>query len=159
MSQKNCANILKIIVVLAFIGIAAVYFGVAPKIAFNTAENYPEFAFALWPWLSFVLISCVPVFWALAEAWGIFTRIGNDRSFCRENAVSMRRIAILAAAESAYLLLGDIAMAVFVINHPGIFLFILILAVIAVMVCGVCWALSLLIKKASNLQEENDLTI
>ena len=159
MSQKSCANILKIIVLIAAAALAVVYFVLAPTVATDTVRNYPEYDFAFWPWLLFVLISSVPVFWALGQAWMIFSRIGLDRSFCRENADSMRLIAVLAAAEGAYLVLGDILLAVFVVTHPGIFLFFLLLALAAFMVCGVCAALSMLIRKASALQEESDLTI
>ena len=159
MSQKNCANMLKGIVLLAAAAAAAVYFILAPHIAVDVVRNYPEYGYAFWPRLGYVLLSCIPVFWAFADAWAIFTRIGLDHSFCAENARGMRHIAILAAAESAYLLAGNLALSFFVVNHPGVFLFFTVLAFLALIVCGVCAALSMLIQKASRLQEENDLTI
>lgn len=159
MSQKSCANMLKSILLLAAVAAAAVYFLLAPHIAVKVMQTYPEYAYAFWPWLGYVLLSCVPVFWAFAEAWAIFTRIGHNRSFCPENTASMRRISILAACESVYLLSGNLVLSIFVVNHPGIFLFFMMLAFLALIVCGVCAALSMLIGKASTLQEENDLTI
>ncbi len=159
MSQKNCANMLKAILLLAAAAVAAIYFVLAPHIAVKVVRNYPEYIYAFWPWLGYVLLSCIPVFWAFADAWAIFSRIGLDRSFCPENVRSMRRISILAAAESIYLMAGNIVLSLFVVNHPGIFLFFTVLAFLALIACGVCAALSMLIRKASTLQEENDLTI
>ena len=159
MSQKHCANMLKAFVVLVAVVMAAIYFGLAPYIAVSIVHNYPEYIQAFWPWLGFVLLSAIPVFWALTEAWVIFSRIGLDRSFCMENANSMRRISILAAVESFYLMAGNIALSIFVVNHPSVFLFFTVLAFFALMICGVCAALAMLIRKASTLQEENDLTI
>ena len=159
MSQKKCANLLRAIVIVAAIAAAAVYFALVPSIAVYLRDMYPEFAFAFWPWLIYVTISCVPVYWALFSAWQIFTRIGLDRSFCDENARDMRTIAILAAADGVYFFVGSIAVSILVTGHPAVFLLFTALTIAALILSGVCAALAMLIGKASRLQEENDLTI
>jgi len=106
-----------------------------------------------------VLISCIPVYWALFAAWNIFTRIGLDRSFCDENARDMRTISILSAIDGGYFLIGSIAVTLLVTGHPTILLLFAALSLAAFILSGVSAALSLLIRKASRLQEENDLTI
>lgn len=159
MSQKSCARLLKAILLTAAVMAAVLFFVAAPFIAVGAANDYPEYHFALIPWLVFILASSVPIFIALGEAWGIFTRIGRDRSFCSENALAMRHISILAGVEGGYLLAGDIIMYFFVVSHPSIFLLIAAAAAAALMVCGLCAVLSILISKASGMQDEIDLTI
>lgn len=159
MSQKNCANLLRAIVIIAAIAASAVYFLLVPSLAVFFRDAYPEFAFAFWPWLCYVLISCIPVYWALFAAWNIFTRIGLDRSFCDENARDMRTISILSAIDGGYFLIGSIAVTLLVTGHPTILLLFAALSLAAFILSGVSAALSLLIRKASRLQEENDLTI
>ncbi|MBQ3879459.1 MAG: DUF2975 domain-containing protein [Oscillospiraceae bacterium] len=169
MSQKQCANLLKVVLIAAAIAVTFVYFYLAPMVAKTFLALVPAYAFAYWPWLGFVLISCIPVYIALVEVWAIFTRIGRDRSFCPENADSMRAVAILAGAEALYLLLGFGGMWIWSMHngflrglfqtHPGIFFIFVFLAFAAGMVCALCAALTMLIRKANRLQEENDLTI
>ena len=169
MTQKQCANLLKAVLAAAALGVTFVYFWLAPHVAQNYLRAVPAYAFAYWPWLGFVLISCVPVYIAFAEIWAIFTRIGLDRSFCPENAESMRFVAILAGAEAAYLLLGFAAMWIWSVHngflqtiiktHPGVFFIFIFFAFAAAMISAFCAALTMLIRKAIRLQEENDLTI
>ena len=169
MSQKKCAYLLKAVVILVAIVTCVLYFVAVPRLAQRVLQRVPYYAAAYWPWLGYVLASCIPVFWALAEAWTIFTRIGLDRSFCQENANAMRCIAVLAGVEAGYMLLGfvgleiwawtDANLAMLLSYHPSFYLLFLFLAFLASMVCAVCGVLCLLIRKASRLQEENDLTI
>jgi hypothetical protein len=169
LTQKQCARLLKAVVILVAAVAGVVYFAAVPWIARRVLQHVPIYEAAYLPWLIYVLASCIPVYWALAEAWTIFTRIGLDRSFCQENARAMRIVAILAAIEAGYMLLGfagleiwaaaDAHLAMLLSYHPGFYLIFLFLAFLAAMVSAACGALSMLIRKASRLQEENDLTI
>ncbi len=169
MTQKQCARLLKTVVILVAAVVCVLYFIAVPRLAERVLQRVPIYAAAYWPWLIYVLLSCIPVFWALAEAWTIFTRIGRDRSFCPENANAMRVVAILAGIETVYMLLGfvglriwawtDAHLAMLLTYHPGFSLLFLFLAFFAAMISVVCGALTLLIRKASRLQEESDLTI
>ena len=89
----------------------------------------------------------------------ICVRIGEDNSFCDENANSMKCMGLLSFAV-AVLLTGAM---IFLGSSGflGIAYFIVYFLLMSV-VCGVgvlCLALAALIRRAARLKEENDLTI
>lgn len=109
----------------------------------------------------FILITSVPCFMCLAHFWKICGRIGSDRSFTKENAISLKRM-------SQLMILDTILYVLFLVWYCFVdwakplvgLLFALLLAVfVCVTLAVVCVALSHLVHKASEIQEEQDLTI
>jgi len=91
--------------------------------------------------------------------WRIAGQIARNNSFSRENAMSLRIIALLAGLDAALLLVGN---AVFLALGRSVPMLSLVSAFVcfaglAISVGAAC--LSHLVLKAAGLQEENDLTI
>ena len=111
------------------------------------------------PWLIFLSLTAIPIYIALFFAWKIFANIGNDNSFCKENAGYLKWISWLAGGDAAYFFLGNIVLMFLNMNHPGIVLYSLIVVFAGTAVSVASAALSHLVLKAALLQEENDLTV
>lgn len=97
----------------------------------------------------------VAVFSALYRYVLICREIGNDRSFCRENAGNMERISRLLWICAAVLGLLAIPVSFLLVIWP-----VLLIAAVGSGGLGViAYALARLLQHAASLQEENDLTV
>ena len=159
MEQKKMARWLKCIVIgLGLCGLY-VYLDVLPDYGHSIVRRFPEFSSFYEPWLIFLIITAIPVYVALYYAWKVFTNIGNDNSFCIDNANYLKYISWLAAGDAAYFFIGNVVLAFCNMNHPGIILYSLVIIFLGVAVSIACAALSHLIVKAAELQDESDLTV
>jgi len=159
MSQKRIANGLKVFCIFVAVVGAIFFFFYIPMRIGELAVLFPEAAFLKWPGIIGVWVIAVLCYIALMNFWTICTRIGEDNSFCYENADAMKRMAIMAFAivglvTGALILIG-------ILGFLGIayFMVYFFVACVATGVGVVCLALSLLIRKAAEIKEENDLTI
>lgn len=106
-------------------------------------------------------ISVLPALMCLLRFWEICGSIGQDRSFSGENAVRLKRMSLYMLADA--LLYSGFLVWFFAAGwyrHAAWLLFPVLLAVfIAVTLAVLCAALSHLVQNASELQEEQNLTI
>ena len=111
------------------------------------------------PWMISVWIAAVPCVPILIQCWGVTVDIGRDRSFSRDNAARLKRIAYLALGIVAYFFPCNLVLFLLslvpdrVLAWAGLFC----CAGLAFAVCAA--ALSHLVIKAAELQEENELTV
>ena len=159
MDQKKLSRWLKAMCLLIAVCGIVVYAGIIPFYGASIAEANPEFAFAYWPWLVFLWGTAVPCYIALFIAWKVFDRIGNDESFCEENAKGLRKISVLAVIDVVYFFIGGLILMFANMSHPGVFLLSLLFVALGIAVAVVSAALSHLIYKAVQIKEENDLTV
>lgn len=109
----------------------------------------------------FIWITAIPCLLCLWKFWGICVRIGRNQSFCRENANALKRM--------SHFMLVDCVLYVIVLAAACImgwyqysigFLFgIVVILFICVFIAVASAALSHLVYKASQLQDDQDLTI
>lgn len=159
MTQKKLALWLKlIIIVIAVCGIIA-YAVVIPNYGMSLAARYPEFSGRFWPWLVFIWISGIPCYAVLVLGWLITSGIAKDQAFTVRNARYMKWISQLAAADSVFFLAGNLVLWFLNMSHPGIVLLSLVVVFAGIAVSVAAAALSHLIGKAADLQEQSDLTI
>ncbi len=159
MKQDKLAGWLKFIILGVGLCILIVYVFVVPMFGRTIVDDAPEFAGWYVPWLVFISITAVPVFIALFFCWKVANNIGNDRSFSMDNANLLKWISWLAAADSAYFFIGNIVLLLLNMSHPGMTLMSMLIAFFGVAVSIASAALSHLIVKAADLQEQSDLTI
>lgn len=159
MKQKELSRWLRVVVVIGWIACALLSVVVVPKLATDAATDWPEYAYLAMPCLAIFWLGMVPVVLALWYAWRIFGEIGRDNSFCRENARRLRVISWLALADTVLCVVSMIALLLLNALHPGIFLLMLLIAVIGAGLTVAAAALSHLTLKAAILQEDSDLTI
>lgn len=159
MDQKKIANGLKAFCIFVAVVGAIFFFFYIPMRIGELAVMFPEAAFLKWPGIFGVWVIAVLCYIALMNFWTICTRIGDDNSFCVENAVAMKRMAMMA-----FIIVGLITAAMIFIGILGFlgiayFMVYFFVACVAAGVGVVCMALSMLIRKAAEIKEENDLTI
>ena len=159
MNQKGLSRWLKFIILGIGLCGLIIYCLVIPVYGSYLAEENPEYAYCFWPWAVFLWLTAVPCYIVLVLGWNISSRIGQDRSFCRENAQSLKLISMLAAGDSIFFFFVNIIYLLIGMNHPGIVLVSLIVTFIGVSITVAAAALSHLVMKASKLQEQSDLTI
>ena len=159
MKQDKLSKWLKFIIVGVGICALTVYAFVIPSIGKDFAYDYPEFAGYYLPWIIFISVTAVPVAAALCLCWKVADNIGHDRSFSLSNAAYLKWISWLAAADSAYFFIGNIVLTLLNMNHPGILFLSLMVIFVGVAISIASAALSHLVLKAADLQEQSDLTI
>ena len=159
MEQKALARWLKVILAgVAACGLA-VYLMIIPGYGASMASFYPEFSYAYYPWLYFLWGTALPIYAALFLGWKIAANIGSDRSFTAENAKYLKWISWLAAGDAGYFFIGNIVLLFANCSHPGIALLSLLFVFAGIAVAVAAAALSHLVNRAADLQEQSDLTI
>ena len=159
MTQKNLAGWLKAIIIGLVVLALLVYGLLIPFMGRSIVEEAPEFRSWYVPWLIFAWLTAIPCFIAAVFAWKVASNIGRDRSFSMDNAVLLKRIAGLAALDGAVVFTGDVVLILLGMNHPGVAIALLMVVFLCAAVSVACAALSHLVKKAADLQQESDLTI
>lgn len=159
MSQKSLSRWLKAIIGGMAICGALIYLYIIPILGRDLVDARPEYTSWYFPWLAVVLVSAIPYYWGLYFGWKVSTEIGKDNSFSMENAEYLKNISILAALDSLYFFAANVVFMVIDMNHPGVFLISLIVVFIGVAVTVAAAALSHLVRKAAEIQQENELTI
>lgn len=107
----------------------------------------------------FLLISALPCYAVLVCGWQITRNIALDRSFCAENAVHLRRVSTLAALDAGYICLGTPALTLSGLGDTVFLLLALIIVFVGIAVSVAAAALSHLVLRAAELQDQSDLTI
>ena len=159
MNQSSLSKWLKWIIIVVGLSGLLVYVWVIPSFGQMLAAEYPEFAYCYLPWMILIGVTGIPCYVALAFGWRIARSIGMARSFSLENAKLLKRIAILAVADTGFFFVMNIVYLLLNMNHPAFVLMSLIVLVIGIAISAVSAALSHLVRKAAELQEQSDLTI
>lgn len=110
-------------------------------------------------WLILLWITSIPCFIALGVSWRVVSNIGNDQSFTQENAGLLKRISVLAIVDAAFLFVWNMVLFFLNANHPSTLLACLFIDFVGVVIAVIFAALSHLVLKAADLQEQSDFTI
>lgn len=159
MEMKKLARLLQLALIGAAVIGVVVFFVAVPMLGQEMATIYPEYAVAFWPWLIFLWLCAVPCFLSLVPGWRVFGRLAKKNAFCRENGEDMKTIARLAFFDTALFIVGNAVMMGFGWHQPGLMLAALVVCGCGVVIGVVAQVLGVLVLEATNLREENDLTI
>ena len=159
MEQKILSRWLKAVLIGVGLCGLVVYGAVLPLYGQSILSMNPEMANCYWPWLIFLWATGVPCYIALVIGWKIAANIGRDRSFSKDNARQLKRIALLAAGDTVFFFAGNVVLLFMNMSHPGVVLGSLLVVFAGVAVTVAAAALSHLVLKAALLQEQSDLTI
>lgn len=159
MKPETFARLLKIVIVGTTLIGAACCIYVLPTIMDIIRNSYPEYEHWIMPWSILIYICAVPCFIAMFICWKIAVNIQADNSFSMDNAGLFKVFSYLALGDSVVFLFGSILLFLFGMNHPGLLIIdiLIVFAGFAIFVCTS--ALSYLVAKAANLQEDSNLTI
>lgn len=159
MTQKSLSLWMKLIIILFAVCGVAVFGIIVPFIGSDFAESYPEFSYCFVPWLLFVDLMAVPCYCVLGFAWKIAKSISVERAFSIQNSKRLKNVSILALITSFYFFVGNIVFLLLGMNHFAILILSCICVFIGVSISVASAVLSYLVNKASDLQEQSDLTI
>lgn len=159
MEQKTLSKWISAVLFGAAIIGFLIFFIIIPIYGKIFLAGYPEFSSAFWPWLIFLWLFAIPCYAAIIVGLKISKRIGLDQSFSMENAESLKMISYLAAGDTLFFALGNGAMLLLNMSHPGVMIASLFISFIGFAVAIAAAALSHLVKKAAVMKEENDFTI
>lgn len=159
MDQKRLSWWIQVIIISVGLIGAGFYFLIFPLYGRSIADTYPEYAYAFWPWLIFLWITGIPCYVALAYGWKIATSIGEDQSFSLANAHRLKKISYLVAGDTKFFAVGNIIFLVLNLNQMWILLMSVLIIFVGFAIAIITAALSHLVMKAANLQEQSDLTI
>jgi len=159
MNQTKFAKWLKIICILIALCGGIFYLDIIPMIGQSILISYPELSNYYWYWLIFIWITAIPCYLALFYFWNICLEIGKDRSFTRKNSILLKRISELSLLDSVILFLGNIILAFMNKNHAGVMIGMLFIILAGIGISLLASTLSHLVLKASEIKEENELTI
>ncbi len=158
MNRKNLSVWLKVMIICVGVCGALIYALVLPIIA-GSLEPFSIDIAAKYLWLCFLWISGVPCYAVLAVSWLVCEDIAKDRAFTEKNAKRLKIISILAGADTLFLFLGNIALLLIEKNNLFTMAFCALVAFLGIVLSVAFAALSHLVARAAELQEECDLTI
>ena len=150
MSHKRLSHLLLLAGGIAGVGALGVLIDYARMLAFRAVER-PEMALCL----------VAAVYGAaLYQYMRISRRIGKNQSFCRENVGSMRAIACLMGAAAG--MWAGLMIVFRLLSSIGVGVEMLLFALMCIASAAiglVAYVLTQLLRRATQLQEDNDLTI
>ena len=159
MEHRKVSRLLILAGGIAVLGGGYLFFVDAPKAALQYRALMPEYAYLFIPALVFLWAIGLIYLAAMADYFRVCRRIGQDRSFCPENEKSLSRIAFLLAGAAALWLLG-IPLGLLLRLRPGVWTAAFLLAAAASAAMGIlAGGLARLLKLATEIKEENDLTV
>lgn len=157
MEHKKVSRLLILAGVVAGVGGMAILFLLIPLATTEIRNAHPELSGWFWPGLVYAWAVGALCLAALGEYLLISMRIGKNRSFCVENVRDLRLIAVLLLAAAGLLLVG--AVFVLAVGFGPVWLWLLLAAAACGAMAILAYALSRLLNRAVQLQEENDLTV
>jgi len=107
----------------------------------------------------YVAGATLPCLGAAGLLAAVIHEIGRDRAFTERNVKYMRGIAGMAVLECIYILAGVVGWSAVGLMHPGILLLALMLMLLGGGIGILAWELAGLVKKASDIRQENELTV
>ena len=120
-------------------------------------RTLPQQSPAQWAYLIPLWISAVPCYAVLVHGWRIVRNIAIDRSFCRENAAYLRVISSLAMIDTAWIFLCDLLWLLLGFAEVMMLLLSWIIIFVGIAAAVSAAALSHLVLRAAELQEQSDL--
>ena len=145
MKQKELANLLKIMIIGVAICGGCVYGLVIPPLGIGM--------------MAATILTLVPCYVALIYSWRIMSHIANDESFTMENAKLLAKISSLARIDSVFLFSWSLLFFTTKLTNLQILVSSLLIAFLGIVVAAIFAALSHLVLRAADLQDQYDLTI
>ena len=159
MEQKTLSKWISLVLIGAALIGFVIFFVIVPVYGQSLLRAYLEFSNRFWPWLIFLWLFAIPCYAAIIVGLRISNRIGLDQSFSMENADSLKLISYLAAGDTLFFALGNCALLLLNMSHPGVMVAALFISFIGFAIAIASAALSHLVRKAAVIKEENDFTI
>ncbi len=158
MEHRRISRLLMLAGSIAVLGGVYLFFVTAPREGLLLRERFPEYAYLFIPAMVFLWVIGLIYLAAMIDFFRVCRRIGQDRSFCRENAGSLSRIARLLLIAGVLWLTG-IPGGMLLGVSGGVFIPLLLAAAASAAMGLLAGSLAKLLGRAVEMKEENDLTV
>lgn len=159
MRQRTLSKRLKAVLIgIAVFGLI-LSFVIVPVYGRDIIDQYPEFGGWYLPWLIFAWVTSLPCFAILVLGRQVADRLGKGISFTVKNAKTLTMISRLSLSDAAIVAAGSLILLLLGMNHPGVVILTFLLAFVFIAFSVAVAALSHLVRKAADLQDQSDLTI
>ena len=160
MKLRTISLILMAAGALAVLGILFVFGVFVPLMADECRIMYPELSRLYWPGLICAWLIGALYLLGLTGYFRVCVRITKGQSFCSGNVNSLRRIAGCMAAAGALWIAAALGPGlVFHADVGPLWIYLFLFAFASFALGLLAWGLGMLLQKAVDLKEENDLTV
>lgn len=159
MNQKKLSRWLKGITIVLVLMLLCILFLLIPLLQSELSMLFPERQASYRAYFIVARVMVLPCFAALAMFWKLCVNIGADRSFCAENVRLLRRISLLAVADSVICFASAVVFTVLQAFHTEFYIATMLIVTVGIAVAIASAVLAHLTEKAAALKAENDLTI
>lgn len=159
MKQKELAKWLKIIIVFCWLfGLMfCVYIG--PETGKNILLDSDPLKELYKPLIAYIWITSIPYFFALCIGWSICSDINVGNDFTLKNANRLKRISVLAMIEGVLYVIALLYVFISGNYNTNLLMILLLILFFAVVISVFTSLLSYLMRKASGIKQDNELTI
>ena len=158
MTSRTFGRLIRLAAIVTTICLVAVAVGIVPQFGRSVIDSFPEFTAWYWPWLAFAWLITLPGLVVLYFVWRVSGAVINETVFTPRTAGWVKTSAILILGDAILLFVGSLALFLAGMNHPGVFLGILI-GVVILLAFSLCAAvLARYLTRASILQEDSEGT-
>lgn len=119
----------------------------------------PEFNEWFCPWLIFAWLFSLPCFAILVYIWKVSGAVISETVFTIKTAKWVKISAVFLLSDAAFVFIGNVALLLLNMSHPGILLFCIIGDIFAFALALLAAVLSRYLTKAAGLQEESEGTL
>ncbi len=159
MKQDGLAKWIKF--VIAGVGICGliVYSVIMPRFGAYLVKQNTMLEKNVLPWLIMIWVSAIPCYAVLILGWKVADNIKNDRTFSYDTAKYLKWVSYLAMADSIFVFITHVIFLLLDISAAAVMLVIIIIVFFGVSISVCAAAVSHLVIKAADIQEENELTV
>jgi len=159
MKQKELAKWLKIIIVFCWLFGLLFCIYVGPETGKNILLGFDSLKELYKPFVAFIWITGIPYFLALCIGWSICSDINVGNDFTLKNANRLKRISVLAMTEGVLYVIALLYVFISGNYNTNLLMILLLILFFAVVISVFTSLLSYLMGKASELKEDNELTV
>ena len=159
MKQGALANWIKCVIIGVGICGLVVYSIIMPRFGAYLVKQNSMLESNVMPWLILIWISAIPCYCVLVLGWKVADNIKKDRTFSYENAGYLKWASYLAMGDSIFVFVAHSIFLMMDMSAAAVMLVIIIVVFFGVSISVCAAALSHLVIKAADIQEENELTV
>ena len=143
------------------LGVLALCTLLLPLLWQDVDREFPSYSYAVYAVFTAMFIAAIPFFVGLFNAWKLLTYINRGMPFTRESAKTLRTIAFSAGSISAIYI---VSMPFFYVwsdrdDAPGLMLIGIVLVGAPIVIAMFASLLHQLVREATELKSENELTV
>ncbi len=159
MKQDALARWIKFVIIGVGLCGLIVYAVIMPRFGAYLVNQNTILERNLMPWLILIWVSAIPCYGVLVLGWKVADRIMEDRTFSYDTAKYLKWVSYLAMGDAIFVFVVHVIFLLLDMSAAAVMLVVIIITFFGVAVSVCAAAVSHLVIKAADIQEENELTV